>query len=476
MQKLRKSCLLIIFLLLSAINITEIFAGNFSITPVGKIPSSILINNTINVYFKVTNLTSSTRKGYYLSPLPANVTQLFSSALYSTPICTNPLTLGPNASCLLMFKITGPASFNFSLCNGGSCTRSSLSVNLQKEVMLDSSFPYGSAPEGNVCVSSDYYATPETMLGSWAMLQAVDMDIASGQLPSAFKDNIVYAVGTAAVGNYYGYNNCGGGCNQLNGYCFAIKFNTKSTYSYMIFESVNIGANTNSFDIYMAGGGCGAFCNSCGQFWGTNTIPWSDHILNSSCAAYFANANNINSAYSVTYNGQAHPAKTTLLDACTFSSSSVSGFNTQNFDNIVFVPVTCPQALTQVTGLALPSSVQTIGTNNIPLIPISSLTESSFTGPNAITSATTTQMQDCKTPSSGYCGNVASSIPNYQASISASTTAPLIENGYCEKNPGIAGFCSWNSCGDSGSTYCNSDRYACQHDCGGEWCTCHSNS
>lgn len=472
MQKFRNLYLLVLFLILGQMNATAFCASNFRITPVGKIPTSILSNDTINVYFEVKNLTSSTRNGYYLSPLPANVTQLFSSTLYSTPICTNPITLGPNASCKLMLQITGPVSFNFSLCNGGSCTRSSLSVNLQNETVPDSSFPYGSAPEGNVCVSSDYYATPETMLGSWAMLQAVGLDMASGQLPSEFQNNIVYAVGTAAVGNLYGYNDCGGGCNQLNGYCFAIKFNTKSTYKYMIFQSVNIGANTNSFDIYMAGGGCGAFCDSCGQFWGTNTIPWADHILNSSCTAYFANASNINSAYSVTYNGQAHPAKTTLLDACTFSSNEVSGFNTQNFDNIVFVPVTCPTSLTQVTGLALPTSVQTIGTNNVPLIPISDLKDASFVGPNAITSATTTQMQDCKTPSSGYCGNVSTSVPNYEASISASLTAPLLTNAYCAKNPGIIGFCSWNGCGSSGSEYCNLDQARCESCGGGTWCTC----
>ncbi len=468
MQKFGRLCLILLFFII----VPMAHSANFSITPVGNIPNSILSNNTINVYFRVTNLTKSTRSGYYLSSLPSNVTQEFSSTLYSEPICTNPLTLGKNASCLLMFAIKGPASFNFSLCNGASCTRSSLTINLQNETIGDSSFPYGSAPDGNVCVSSDYYATPETMLGSWAMLQAVDMDMASGQLPSTFKDNIVYAVGTAAVGNYYGYANCAGGCNQLNGYCFAIKYNTKSTYQYMIFQSVNIAANDNSFDIYMAGGGCGAFCNSCSTFWGTGSIPWADHILNSSCATYFANSANINSAYSVTYNGQAHPAKQTLLDACAFASSSVSGFNTQNFSDIVFIPVTCPTSLTQVTGVALPSSVQTIGNNNVPLLDISSLTESSFSGPNAVTSATTTQMQDCKTPSSGYCGNVATSIPNYEASISASTSAPLLTNAYCAKNPGKTGFCSWNSCGSSGSDYCNTDEVTCLSCGGGQWCTC----
>ena len=448
------------------------YAGNFTITPMGNTPSTVLSDNTINVYFKVTNITKSTRSGYYLSPLPANVVQKFSSKLYSEQICTNPLTLSKGASCLLMLEITGPVSFNFSLCNGASCTSSSLSVNLQKEILTDSSFPYGTAPQGNVCVSNNYYATPESILGSWAMQQAVNMDMATGQVSSTFKGNIVYAVGTAAVGNYYGYANCGGGCNELNSQCFAIQFRSKANYSYMIFQSVNIGANTNSFDIYMAGGGCGAFCDSCGEFWGTNSIPWSDHILNSSCADYFANAGDINTSYSVSYNGHVYNAKDTLLNACNFASSQVSGFNTQNFSNIAFLPVTCPTALTQVTGVALPSSVQTIGTNNVPLLPISSLTEASFSGPNVITTATTTQMQDCKTTSAGYCGNVANSIPNYQASISASKTTPLLTNAYCSKNPGKAGFCSWNSCGSSGSDYCNTDEPTCLSCGGGQWCTC----
>ncbi len=450
-------------------------AGNFSIEPLGVLPSVTRPGDTVVAHFLIKNLTSSMRQGYSVTNLPSNVTSRFSSRLYASSSCSMPLALAAKKSCVLSLAITGPASFQFSLCNGTSCTRASTAVNIQTQTTVDATFPYGKAPEGNVCVTSDYYATPETMLGSWAMLQAIADDIAAGQLSSSFKDKTAYGVGTAALGNYYGYSDCGGGCNPLNGYCFAIKFNSKQNYPYMIFQSVNIAANENSFDIYLAGGGCGAFCDSCKAFWGTDSIDWTDHILSSSCSSYFANADSIDTPYEVTYDGTKHPAKQTLLDACAFASSDVSGFNTQNFTDISFVPVTCPTALTQVTGLALPSSVQTIGTGgvSVELIPVSKLTDADFSGPTAIHTATTTQMQDCKTPSSGYCGNVSESIPNYEASISATRDAPILSNEYCTNHPGVTGFCSWNQCGSSGSDYCNQDEATCLS-CGGgaEWCTC----
>ncbi len=446
---------------------TAVLAGSFSINPLGALPTTIRLGDTVQVKFLVKNLTKSTRSGYVLSPLPANVRQSVSSTF-----CSNPLSLNAGDSCVLAFNFTGPASFDFSLCNGASCTTASASIALATQATTNQTFPYGAAPSGNVCTSSDQYATPETMLGSWAMLDAVAMDIASGELSSAFSNNVVYAVGTAAVGNYYGYSGCGEGCNQLNGYCFAMKFTSKTAGpKYMIFQSVNTAANLNSFDIYMAGGGAGNYPDECKVFWGTGTsVDWSAHIKDSSCSTYFANFTPINSQYSVTYNGTPHPAKSTLSDACAFATSS--GFNSENFTGITFVPVTCPTALTQVTGVALASTITTIG-SGVKLIPIAELTESSFTGGTQITGATTTQMQDCKTPSSGYCGNVTSTITNYQSSISASVTAPLLTNAYCSQNPTKAGFCSWNTCGSAGSDYCNTDQSTCAA-CGGgsQWCEC----
>ena len=472
----------IMFCLISLLASTTALAGNFSITPLAPVPTAIRPGDTVPIYFSVKNMTKSTRSGYVLSQLPANVQQSSSSSRYPNSVCPSPLSLPAGGECTLVFNIKGPVSFNFSLCNGPSCTNSSASVALATQA-TDSTFPYGTAPSGNVCTSSDEYATPETMLGSWAMLDAVEMDLASGQLPSVFSDNVVYAVGTAAVGNYYGYSGCSGGCNQLNGYCFAMKFTTKTTGpKYMIFQSVNIAANDNSFDVYLAGGGSGNYPDSCKAFWGTgnSSVDWNKHMddEDTTCASYFNNFTSINSQYSVTYNGTPHPAKTTLSDACTFATTS--GFNSENFTGITFVPVTCPTALTQVTGLALASTITTIGTTGVKLIPIATLTESSFSSGSQITGATTTQMQDCKTPSSGYCGNVTSTITNYQSSISASLTAPLTEpapNPYCPLNPNQAGFCSTDGCATamnpSSVDYCNVNETQCLQ-CGGgpQWCDC----
>ena len=267
------------------------------------------------------------------------------------------------------------------------------------------------------------------MLGSWAMIQAVTADIQNGVLPTMFTgSNVVYAVGTAAIGDQLGLANCSGGCNQLNGYCFALQFNgpPAPNYPYMIFQSVNIGANNNSFDIYMAGGGTGAFSQYCPTFWGTTNVNWAANIENaSSCAAYFNNYQGFNSQYSVTYNGTVHSALTTLENACTFASSAVTGFNTKNWTNVAVVPVTCPKSLTQITGVEIPSTVTTVG--NQPITNLANLTAQSF-AKSTMTPVTTTQMQDCKTPSSGFCGNVPASQPNYEASISASLTAPLLNS------------------------------------------------
>lgn len=341
-------------------------------------------------------------------------------------------------------------------------------------------FPYGVSPQGDVCVSSDYYATPETMLGSWAMIKAVSQDIESHVLPSLFTNrDVVYAVGTAAIGDKLGISNCSGGCNELNGYCFALKFNNKSNYPYMIFQSVNIGANANSFDIYMAGGGSGAFSLPCANFWGTGTsVNWGNNIENAaSCDAYFNHYSTINSQYKVTYDGVVHTAKDTLMNACTYASASVTRFNTQNFDNVTVVPVTCPALLTQITGVRLSSEMKTLGTQTIH--DLSTLTEEDFQQ-STITRVTTTQMQDCKTPSSGYCGNVSSTVPNNNASISAGLTEPLLtgqipNDHYCKNNPNFSGgFCTWNKGQSSGGgSYCNESEANCIS-CGNHaaWCIC----
>jgi hypothetical protein len=346
----------------------------------------------------------------------------------------------------------------------------------------DPNFPYGSPPKGNVAVSKDEFATPESMLGSWAMLEAVTNDINQDQLPKMFKSNkdVVYGVGTAAIGPQLGVAHCAaGGCDQLNGYCFAARFNNKTTGpKYIIFQSVNIGANANSLDIYMAGGGAGAFPGVCTKFWGNNSANWSNNIENSpSCNAYFNNYSNVNSQYKVTYNSEPHDALTTLKNACTYAQTT--GFDKKNFQNLSIVPVTCPANLTHIK--LKPQTQQHIGSKKI--IKLNTLTDADFSNGDAITNVSTTQMEDCKTPSSGYTNkpNEQNGEPNYRASISASLTKPLLtgnsSGGNHPVNPTAAGSCTWN--GNPGGSWCNDAENNCK-ECAKntkdksidiEWCT-----
>jgi hypothetical protein len=411
-------------------------------------------------------------------------------------------SLYPKASCLLSLTIDrsqlsqingGPflCPFNSSTTRGCVPPRPEHALTVQT---LSPTFPYGKPPICNVCVTNpSLYATPESMLGSWAMIEAVNIDKAGGVLPDFLNpSNVVYAVGTAAIGAELGIPSCTTGCNELNGYCFALKFNGKTPYPYMIFQSVNIAANPSSFDIYMAGGGNGVTPGFCEAFWGTGApdVNWHTSILGQSCDAYFKNFSTIKSAYSVTYNGVVHPAVTTLKDACTFASAAISGFNTANFSDVSIVPVTCPTSLTQITGIALSPSPK-VGIRDIHHLAM--LTDADFTN-TPIPHVTTTQMQDCKTPSGGFCNNITApppatpTIPNYQSYISAELNTPRLSSTppncpYCLSHPG-QGFCSWTNGQTSPGGYCNeghnnmSAKTICLNGCGNnnpinhEWCTC----
>ncbi|KTD24659.1 hypothetical protein [Legionella maceachernii] len=456
---------------------TALLHASLSFIPLTTTTILMPNNGHTVVEYLVTNQTGSIHT-FFMLPTDIGVVQNYSDFRH----CTNPFVLLPQSSCVLSVLINRNQLLQLNggpqvcIMPGMSCVQPNPPHTLQV-MSLDPNFPYGSSPSGNVCVTSDNFATPETMLGSWAMLTAVSLDSAGGVLPSFMTpSNVVYAVGTAALGDQLGIANCSGGCNQLNGYCFALKFNGKSTYPYMIFQSVNIAANPNSFDIYMAGGGSGAFPQFCSTFWGTgSSINWSNNIENSPsplCANYFNNFSTINANYSVTYNGQTYYAAQTLQNACQVATTT--GFNSQNFSNVSVVPVTCPRSLTQITGIELPSTITTVG--NQVIQNLSTLTDNNF-ATTAITGVSTTQMEDCKTPSSGYCGNVGASVAHYQASISATTTGPILtasppSTSYCQSNPG-ASFCSWNNGQSSGSAYCNASASQCIS-CGNgaKWCTC----
>lgn len=409
-------------------------------TPFIQMPN----NGNTTVDYKIIN---QTKKPQLFTVIGAPINGVTQNS-FALDHCMNPFLLQPSgslgSSCTLSLNIDR----NQFRANGGPVVGIYPGIEpfmqpnptqVLQSTQLDPNFPYGSPPKGNVCLgNSGLFATPESMLGSWAMQQAVAMDSIGHVLPSFMTPtNVVYGVGTAAIGQKLGLASCDGGCDALNGYCFAIKFNEKpSNYPYMIFQSTNIGAATNTFDIYMAGGGSGAFPQFCAQFFGTqndSNVDFSNHIEDpifqntaSPCGKYFNDFSSINSTYLVNYQGT-HTAKSTLMQACIFASApskgGTSGFNTQNFQNISVIPVTCPRSLTQITGIELAASVMTVG--NQAIRPLSTLTDNDFN--SGLSGITTTQMQDCKTPSSGFCSkDISKFVPPYLASISASLTGPIL--------------------------------------------------
>lgn len=411
-----------------------------------------------------------------------------------------------------IIRTPGLFAYIITVTDAKGATASAESSGVIIQSTADTNFPYGAAPQGNVCIGEeDFYATPETMLGSWAMQQAVELDHHAGDLPDfLYNAGVVYAVGTASLGTELGIPNCEFGCSEINGYCFAIQFvnDTSLHKPYMIFQSVDTAALKNSFDIYLAGGGCGAFPASfCNTFWGVTdgSVDWDSSIQNTSpihgdCAQYFDNFRSINSSYSVIFDGIEHAANRTLIDSCNFAFDS--GYNRKNFSNLRVVPVTCPTALTQITGIKQNSSVTTIGTKTIQ--PLSSITsETAFTTYNVADTCvcpvsapcdqctSTTQMQDCKTPSAGYCHTITpgTTVPNYEASISATLENPLLVKlppsiNYCSNNPAFTGgYCSWDdgrSNGDPDFEYCSQSAANCtgtgNDGCSkitqAQWCVC----
>ena len=353
---------------------------------------------------------------------------------------------------------------------------------------LDKNFPYNAAPEGTVDLWRADFATPETMLGSWAMLQAVDLD--KDLLPAFMSsENTVYAVGTAEVETLLGIpssTTCHDWyCADLDGYCFAAKFDNTITdnhghpndpYKYMIFQSVNTSATPGTFDIYMAGGGSGSYPAECDQFWGTtgSNVKWNDHIKDyEDCDSYFDSYNNFKPIYSVTYDNNQKNALDTLKNACTFASNT--GFNAENFIGVKIIPVTCPTALTQVTGLRNNDNDDnddndhpaTTSLGNYTIQNLKELTKDMFEDTNKSIAITTTQMQDCRTPTSGFKNNNTNTVDPYNASISACCSLLMMsgkEDGATTDN--IDGIKTGTVCDDGYTTYYLEDpdnQYSTQH-------------
>ena len=112
-----------VMMLLSAQSVFA--AANFNIAPYGTLPTTVTTGQTVAANFTLTNMTNTSRNGYFITGLPATVTQNTTS-----PNCTNPINLAANASCNLQLDITGAVSSNFAICKGNSCTTATTPLNV----------------------------------------------------------------------------------------------------------------------------------------------------------------------------------------------------------------------------------------------------------------------------------------------------------------------------------------------------------
>jgi hypothetical protein len=135
------------------------FAGNFNIVPITEValPTTITSGQTVVAYFTVTNMNSSASlNGYQIAGLPSTVTQNTTAPNYytSASLCSNPISLAPNASCLLQLDIKGPVSGYFALCKGNSCTRSAVPLHVLTTPMPTTpTFAYVTQASGSTLVS-----------------------------------------------------------------------------------------------------------------------------------------------------------------------------------------------------------------------------------------------------------------------------------------------------------------------------------
>ena len=304
---------------------------------------------------------------------------------------------------------------------------------------IDLKFPYGQAPKGDVSSGlpeQNIFLPPEMYLGSWAMIEAAKLDSDHNQLPGFLKNNVAYAFGTA-TGEQFGlksihddpdpqrYPHCEQGCQQTLGYCFALKLpNKKNGPQYMIYQSIETWGGTNQWDFDMAGGGFGSDEGHCPSiFPGMKGKDWEPAINTEggNCSKYFKKLDT-SSKYNVTYNGIDHDGNKTLRDSCKWAAEN--DFNNDSMasqTNIPVVPVTCPQALTQVSGLRLKNQ-EKIGKADI--IKLQNLTDKDFQN-TQYSIDENTQNQDCSTPTGGFSGNIQyDTVDNYKAVISVDQYGP----------------------------------------------------
>jgi hypothetical protein len=102
--------------------------ANFNITPAFPLPTANFSTSSQAALFTVTNMTSSSLNGYVVSGVPTNVTQYTNTA--NSALCTNPINLGPNDTCLLQLNIQGPVHSPFAIAKGSSVTWSDEPLNV----------------------------------------------------------------------------------------------------------------------------------------------------------------------------------------------------------------------------------------------------------------------------------------------------------------------------------------------------------
>ena len=114
-----------LFISIALLSAQPVFAANFNFTPVGTIPTTVTQGQTVSANFSLKNMTNTPRNGYFITGLPATVTQNTTA-----PNCSNPINLAANATCNLQFDITGAVSASFAICKGNSCTTLGTPLNV----------------------------------------------------------------------------------------------------------------------------------------------------------------------------------------------------------------------------------------------------------------------------------------------------------------------------------------------------------
>lgn len=149
-----------LFISLLSVPMTTVFAEtNFHISPIPPTPTTVTPGSTVNVFYLVTNFTSTTRRDYRIKGLPTTAKQNTCSANY----CPDPITLAAGASCTLKLDITGEAKTNFAICKGNSCTTSEQPLNITV-IPKPPSHPVIAA--GSYLVSKSQYPLLATSLDS----------------------------------------------------------------------------------------------------------------------------------------------------------------------------------------------------------------------------------------------------------------------------------------------------------------------